>query len=243
MLRLGGGVISVASAATSSAAKGESIGDTALTVSQYADVVVMRHPQIGSAAEAAEVATVPVINAGDGAGQHPTQALLDVYTIKKEIDKLDGIQVSLVGDLKYGRTVHALVELLSLYNIGLRLVSPASLKMPADMVSNLKEKGVDVIETKNLVEAAADSDLLYVTRIQKERFSDVAEYEKLKGAYVVDNAMLQKAKEAVVIMHPLPRVDEIATEVDSYEGAAYFRQVRNGVFVRMALLALVLGIK
>jgi aspartate carbamoyltransferase len=243
MLRLGGGVISVASAATSSAAKGESIGDTALTVSQYADVMVMRHPQIGSAAEAAEVATVPVINAGDGAGQHPTQALLDVYTIKKEIGKLDGIQVSLVGDLKYGRTVHALVELLSLYDIGLRLVSPASLKMPTDMVSNLKEKGVDVIETENLPEAVADSDLLYVTRIQKERFSDVAEYEKLKGAYVVDNAMLQKAKEGVVIMHPLPRVDEIATEVDSYEGAAYFRQVRNGVFVRMALLALVLGIK
>ncbi len=131
----------------------------------------------------------------------------------------------------------------SLYNIGLRLVSPASLKMPADMVSNLKEKGVDVIETENLVEAAADSDLLYVTRIQKERFSDVAEYEKLKGAYVVDNAMLQKAKEGIVIMHPLPRVDEIATEVDSYKGAAYFRQVRNGVFVRMALLAMALGIK
>jgi aspartate carbamoyltransferase catalytic subunit len=243
MLRLGGGVISVASAATSSAAKGESIGDTALTVSQYADVIVMRHPQIGSAAEAAEVATIPVINAGDGAGQHPTQALLDVYTIKKEIDKLDGIQVALVGDLKYGRTVHALVELLSLYDIGLRLVSPASLKMPADMVANLKEKGVEVIETGNLAEAAADSDLLYVTRIQKERFSDVAEYEKLKGAYVVDNAMLQRAKEGIVIMHPLPRVDEIAVEVDSYKGAAYFRQVRNGVFVRMALLALALGIK
>ena len=243
MLRLGGGVISVASAATSSAAKGESIGDTALTVSQYADVIVMRHPQIGSAAEAAEVATIPVINAGDGAGQHPTQALLDVYTIKKEIDKLDGIQVSLVGDLKYGRTVHALVELLSLYDIGLRLVSPASLKMPADMVSNLKEKGVEVIETENLAEAAADSDLLYVTRIQKERFSDVAEYEKLKGAYVVDNAMLQKAKEGIIIMHPLPRVDEIAVEVDSYKGAAYFRQVLNGVFVRMALLAMALGIK
>jgi aspartate carbamoyltransferase len=243
MLRLGGGVISVASAATSSAAKGESIGDTAMTVSQYADVIVMRHPQIGSAAEAAEVATVPVINAGDGAGQHPTQALLDVYTIKKEIGKLDGIQVSLVGDLKYGRTVHALIELLSLFDIGLRLVSPANLKMPADMVSNHKEKGVNVIETEDLAEAAADSDLLYITRIQKERFSDVAEYEKLKGSYVVDNAMLQKAKEGVVIMHPLPRVDEIATEVDAYKGAAYFRQVLNGVFVRMALLAMVNGLK
>lgn len=243
MLRLGGGVISVASGATSSAAKGESIGDTALTVSQYADVIVMRHPQIGSAAEAAEVATVPVINAGDGAGQHPTQALLDVYTIKKEIGKLNEIIVSLVGDLKYGRTVHALVELLSLYDIGLRMAAPASLKMPAGIVSNLKEKGIEVIETESLTEAAADSDLLYVTRIQKERFSDAAEYEKLKGSYVVDNAMLAKAKEGVVIMHPLPRVDEIATEVDSYRGSAYFRQVRNGVYVRMALVALVLGVR
>lgn len=243
MLKLGGGVVSVASGATSSAAKGESIGDTALTVSQYADVIVMRHPQIGSAAEAAEVATVPVINAGDGAGQHPTQALLDVYTIKKEIGKLDGIKVSLVGDLKYGRTVHALVELLSLYNIGLHMVAPASLKMPADIVSNLKEKGIEAIETESLTEAAADSDLLYVTRIQKERFSDAAEYERLKGSYVVDNAMLAKAKEGVVIMHPLPRVDEIATEVDSYRGSAYFRQVRNGVYVRMALVALVLGVR
>ena len=243
MSRLGGGIISVASGATSSAAKGESIGDTALTVSQYADVIVMRHPQVGSAAEAAEVATVPVINAGDGAGQHPTQALLDVYTIQKEIGRLDGIQVSLVGDLKYGRTVHALVELLSLYDLGLRLVSPESLKIPADIVSNLKERGLEVIETDNLVEAAADSDLLYVTRIQKERFSDVNEYERLKGAYVIDNTLLEKVKEGVAIMHPLPRVDEIATEVDSYKGAAYFRQVRNGIFVRMALLAMVLGMR
>lgn len=243
MSRLGGGIISVASGATSSAAKGESIGDTALTVSQYADVIVMRHPQIGSAAEAAAVATVPVINAGDGAGQHPTQALLDVYTIQKEMGRLDGIQVSLVGDLKYGRTVHALVEILSLYDVGLRLVSPESLKMPADIVSNLKEKGIEVIETDNLVEAAADSDLLYVTRIQKERFSDINEYERLKGAYVIDNTLLEKAKEGVAIMHPLPRVDEIATEVDAYKGAAYFRQVRNGIFVRMALLALVLGMR
>jgi aspartate carbamoyltransferase len=243
MSRLGGGVISVASGATSSAAKGESIRDTALTVSQYADVIVIRHPQTGSAAEAAEAATVPVMNAGDGAGQHPTQALLDIYTIKKELGKLDGIKVSLVGDLKYGRTVHALVELLSLYSIGLRFVSPSSLKMPEDIVSNLREKGVDVMETDSLVEAAADSDLVYVTRIQKERFSDIKEYEKLKGSYVINKALLKEFKAGVVIMHPLPRVDEIAVEVDSYEGAAYFRQVRNGVFVRMALLALILGMK
>ena len=203
----------------------------------------MRHPQIGSAAEAAEVATVPVLNAGDGAGQHPTQALLDAYTIQKEVGKLDGIKVSLVGDLKYGRTVHALVELLSLFDIGLRFVSPSILKMPADIVSMLKEKGVEVIETDDLVEAASGSDLMYVTRIQKERFSDISEYEKIKGAYVIDKALLEKAKAGMVIMHPLPRVDEISTEVDSYKGAAYFRQVRNGVYVRMALLALVLGVK
>jgi aspartate carbamoyltransferase catalytic subunit len=243
MLSLGGGVISVASAATSSASKGESIGDTALTVSQYAHVIVMRHPKIGSAAEAAAVATVPVINAGDGAGQHPTQALLDIYTIKKEIGTLDGIKVSLVGDLKYGRTVHALVELLSLHDIGLRFVSPASLKMPADIVERLKQKGIEIVETEDLVEAAADSDLMYVTRIQKERFSDIKDYEKIKGVYVIDEALLEKAKKGVVIMHPLPRVDEISESVDSYEGAAYFRQVRNGVYVRMALLALALGIK
>ena len=243
MLSLGGGVISVASGASSSASKGESIGDTALTVSQYAHVIVMRHPQIGSAAEAAAVATVPVINAGDGAGQHPTQALLDAYTIKKEIGTLDGIKISLAGDLKYGRTVHALVELLSLYDIGLRFVSPASLKMPADIVERLKQKGIEIVETENLGEAAAESDLMYVTRIQKERFSDIKDYEKIKGVYVIDEALLEKAKKGVVIMHPLPRVDEISESVDSYEGAAYFRQVRNGVYVRMALLALVLGIK
>lgn len=243
MLSLGGGVTSVASGATSSAAKGESIGDTALTVSQYAHVIVMRHPEIGSAAEAARVATVPVINAGDGAGQHPTQALLDVYTIRKELGKLDGITVSLVGDLKYGRTVHALVEILSLFDVRLRLVSPGLLKMPSEIVSNLEGKGMEVRETEDLVKAAGESDLLYVTRIQKERFSDIKEYEKIKGSYVIDNALLQKAKKDIVIMHPLPRVDEISTEVDSYKGAAYFRQVRNGVYVRMALLALVLGAK
>ena len=197
MLRLGGGVISVASSATSSAAKGESIGDTALTVSQYADIIVMRHPQTGSAKEASEVATAPVINAGDGAGQHPTQALLDLYTIKKEIGKLDGIKVSLVGDLKYGRTVHALIELLSLYDIGLYFISPESLMMPTDIVSRLKAKGVEVIETDDLMERAAVSDLMYMTRIQKERFSDIREYEKLKGSYVIDRGLLEKAKKGM----------------------------------------------
>ena len=243
MLQLGGGVVSVASGATSSAAKGESIEDTALTVSQYAHVIVIRHPQIGSAAEAAAVATVPVINAGDGAGQHPTQALLDVYTIRKELGTLDGITVSLVGDLKFGRTVHALVELLSLYKIGFRFVSPSSLKMPADIVARLKEKGIEIVETGDLEEAAAESDLLYMTRIQKERFPDIGDYEKIKGTYIIDESLISHAKKGVIVMHPLPRVDEISKSVDSYRGAAYFRQVRNGIHVRMALLSLVLGVK
>jgi len=241
MHRLQGAVISVASAEASSAAKGETIADTARTVSQYADVIVIRHPKIGSAQEAAEAASVPVINAGDGAGQHPTQAILDVYTIRKEVGSLEDITVSLVGDLKFGRTVHALVELLSLYRMRLIFVSPPSLKMPEKITANLRQKGVHVTETDQLGEALASSHLLYVTRIQKERFPDPAEYEKTKGSYVISDQLLREAKKEPIIMHPLPRVDEITTDVDGRPGAAYFRQVRNGIFVRMALLAMVTG--
>lgn len=243
MLRLGGGVISVASGASASTAKGESIGDTAQTVSQYADVIVMRHPRIGSAAEAARTATVPVINAGDGAGQHPTQALLDVYTIEKEVGKLAGVKIALLGDLKFGRTVHALVELLSLFKVELMLVSPPQLRMPEEIVDHLKSRGVAVHQTEDLKAAMAAADVLYATRIQKERFADTAEYERLKGSYVIDRALLKQAGDHLVVLHPLPRVDEIATDVDAYRGAAYFRQTLNGVYVRMALLALVLGIR
>jgi aspartate carbamoyltransferase len=241
MHRLKGSVISVASAETSSAAKGETIADTARTVSQYADVMAIRHPTIGSAQEAAEAASIPVINAGDGAGQHPTQALLDIYTIQKELGSLEGITVSLVGDLKFGRTVHALVELLSLYETNLILVSPEILKMPEEITATLRKRGIHVTETDQLGEAIASSQLLYVTRIQKERFSDPSEYERAKGSYVISDQLLRGAQKEPVIMHPLPRVDEIRTDVDSRPGAAYFRQVRNGVFVRMALLALVTG--
>jgi len=241
MQRLGGGVISMASAESSSAAKGETVADTARTVSQYADAIVIRHPRIGSAKEAADAADIPVINAGDGAGQHPTQALLDVYTIYKELGSLKKLSVSMVGDLKNGRTVHALVELLSLFGARLHFVSPGILKMPEEITASLKEKGIEVVETEDLIEAAFASDLLYVTRIQKERFADLSEYERVKGRYVVDNQFLQSVKKKLTIMHPLPRVDEINPEIDSYPGAAYFRQVRNGVFVRMALLAMVLG--
>jgi aspartate carbamoyltransferase len=241
MQRLGGGVISMASAESSSAAKGETVADTARTVDQYADVIVIRHPRIGSAKEAADAAQAPVINAGDGAGQHPTQALLDIYTIQKELGSLKNLKVSLVGDLKNGRTVHALVELLSLFGARLYFVSPSTLRMPEEITSYLKGKGIEVVETEDLIEAASQSDLLYVTRIQKERFEDLSEYEQVKGRFIIDNEFLKKLKNKITILHPLPRVDEISQEVDSYPGAAYFRQVRNGVFVRMALLSMILG--
>jgi len=241
MQRLGGGVISMASAESSSAAKGETVADTAMTVAQYADAIVIRHPRIGSAREAAEAADIPVINAGDGAGQHPTQALLDVYTISKELKSLKNLKISLVGDLKNGRTVHALVEILSLYGAKLYFVSPGLLKMPEEITGNLKSRGVEVVETEDLAQAASQTDLVYMTRIQKERFSDLAEYERVKGSYVVDRKFLAALKKDLTVMHPLPRVDEIHTEVDSYAGAAYFRQVRNGVSIRMALLAMIFG--
>jgi len=241
MQRLGGGVISMASAESSSAAKGETVADTAMTVAQYADAIVIRHPRIGSAKEAADAADIPVINAGDGAGQHPTQALLDVYTISKELGSLKNLKISLVGDLKNGRTVHALVEILSLYGAKLYFVSPNLLRMPQEITAHLKSKGVEIVETEDLAYAASQTDLVYMTRIQKERFSDLAEYERVKGSYVVDGKFLAALKKDMTIMHPLPRVDEIHNEVDSYGGAAYFRQVRNGVSIRMALLAMIFG--
>ncbi len=241
MQRLGGGVISMASAESSSAAKGETVADTAMTVAQYADAIVIRHPRIGSAKEAADAASIPVINAGDGAGQHPTQALLDIYTIHKELGSMKNLRVTLAGDLKNGRTVHALVEILSLYGAHLYFVSPGLLKMPEEITAGLKSKGVEITETEDLVHAAKQTDLVYMTRIQKERFSDLAEYERVKGSYVVNARFLDAIGKDITILHPLPRVDEIHSEVDQYSGAAYFRQVRNGVFIRMALLAMIFG--
>ena len=241
MQRLGGGVISMASSESSSAAKGETVADTARTVSQYADVIVIRHPRIGSAKEAADAAPIPVINAGDGAGQHPTQALLDIYTIHRELGSLKNLVVSMVGDLKNGRTVHALVELLSLFQAKLYFVSPVTLRMPEAITSHLKQKGIEIEETEDLMEAASKSNLIYMTRIQKERFEDLSEYERVKGHYVIDENFLKGLTKKMIIMHPLPRVDEISPEVDAYPGAAYFRQVRNGVYVRMALLAMIFG--
>jgi aspartate carbamoyltransferase catalytic subunit len=241
MQRLGGGVITVADPKTSSAAKGESLADSARTVAGYADVIVIRHPRQGSAQEVADAVDVPVINAGDGAGQHPTQALLDVYTIQKEAGGLEGLTVTLAGDLKYGRTVHSLSHLLARLGCRLFFVAPAGLEMPASITADLRGMGAEIGETTDLVAAVGESDVVYMTRIQRERFEDPAEYERLRGSYVVDSALLQQAKPGITVMHPLPRVGEIALEVDGYEGAAYFRQVANGVPIRMALLALVAG--
>jgi aspartate carbamoyltransferase len=241
MQRLGGGVVGMGSVESSSVAKGETLVDTVRTVSQYADVIVIRHPRTGSAKEAADAVDIPVINGGDGAGQHPTQALLDIYTIYKELKTLKKLRVSLVGDLKNGRTVHALVELLSLYGARLYFVSPNTLRMPEGITSNLKQKGIEVEETEDLFKAASESDLIYMTRIQKERFENLSDYERVKGSYIINAEFLKRLGKKIVILHPLPRVDEINPDVDSYPGAAYFRQVRNGVFVRMALLAMILG--
>jgi aspartate carbamoyltransferase len=243
MQRLGGGVICMGAVESSSVAKGETLSDTARTVAQYADVIVVRHPRMGSAKEAADAVDIPVINAGDGAGQHPTQALLDLYTIRKELGSLKNLKIALVGDLKNGRTVHALVEILSHFGVRFYFVSPDLLRMPEEVAVRMKEKGCEVIETDDLVMAASKSDLVYMTRIQKERFADVSEYEKVKGSYILNREFLDRLKKKITILHPLPRVDEIHPEVDSYPGAAYFRQMRNGVFVRMALLAMVLGKK
>ncbi len=241
MLRLGGQVITVADPKTSSAAKGESLADSIRTVEGYADVIVIRHPQRGSAQEAADATSVPVINAGDGTGQHPTQALLDIYTIQKEKGRLEGLTVTLAGDLKNGRTVHSLVHLLVRFGARLHFVAPAGLEMPAEITAGLRARGAAVSESADLAEALRTSDVAYVTRIQRERFEDAAEYERVRGSYVLDMAMVEAARPGLTVMHPLPRVDEIAPEVDRYPGAAYFRQVANGVPIRMALLALVMG--
>jgi aspartate carbamoyltransferase catalytic subunit len=240
MLRLGGDVLSSASAAkTSSAAKGETLADAARVISGYAHLIVQRHPRVGSAEEAAAGATVPVINAGDGPNEHPTQALLDLYTIQKERGQIDGLRVAMVGDLRYGRTVHSLSRALAHWDVALTLVSPSALKMPPPITQGLAQK-IAVDETEDLAAAMADCDVLYVTRIQRERFDDPADYDAVKDSYVVTRELIERTNPALTIMHPLPRVNEIAADVDGLPGAAYFRQADNGVWARMALMALIL---
>jgi len=240
MLKLGGSTIGFAEAEIASVRKGENLADTVRTVENYADIIALRHPLEGAAKLAAEFSNVPILNAGSGAEEHPTQAFMDLYTMQKEKGKIDGLKIALVGDLRYGRTVHSLAYALSLYNIELYLISPESLRMRHEVIRAIKDK-ISIVEDINLEKIIPKIDVLYVTRIQKERFPDLAEYAKVKGAYRIDLNTLKNAKKDMIILHPLPRVDEIASEVDSTPQARYFHQVWNGIVVRMALLALVLG--
>lgn len=240
MHKLGGSAIGFAEAEIASVKKGENLADTVRVVENYADVIALRHPLEGAARLAAEFSKVPIINGGSGAEEHPTQALLDLYTTMKEKSKIDGLKIALVGDLRYGRTVHSLAYALSLYDIELYLISPESLKMRREVLQTIKER-ISVTQRTSLEKIVPLVDVLYVTRIQKERFPDPAEYAKVRGSYKIDLQTLKKAKEDLIILHPLPRIDEVAAEVDKTSYARYFQQVWNGIVVRMALLALILG--
>ncbi len=241
MERLGGSVIPINEVRYSSVTKGESLPDTVRTLDCYADVIVLRHPEVGSAALAAKYARKPVINAGDGIGEHPTQALLDAFTIKEELGHIDGLTVTMLGDLKYGRTVHSLARLLSLYKVKIHYVSPEILRMPAEIIEELRKKGIEQSERTRLDDVLPETDVLYVTRVQKERFEDPAVYESVKDAYVITPEVMKAAKQRMIVMHPLPRVYEISMDFDDDPRAAYFRQMEYGLYVRMALLAMVLG--
>ncbi len=235
-------IIGFSEASSSSVSKGETLKDTILTVSNYSDIIVMRHPHEGSAKYADEVAPIPIINAGDGAHQHPTQTLLDMYSITKTQGRLDSLNIAFVGDLKYGRTVHSLVMALCQFNTTFHLVSPTELKLPSYVKQHIKDKNLTYHQYTEMNEVIPQVDILYMTRIQKERFSDPIEYERVKDAYILRLPMLESAKENMKVLHPLPRVNEIDEDVDSSPQAYYFQQARNGVFVRMALLASILGV-
>ena len=242
MNKLGGTAIGFAEPKIAAIKKGENLADTIRVVENYADVLVLRHPLEGAARLAAEFAKVPVINAGSGAEEHPTQALLDLYTILKEKGTIDGLNITLMGDLRYGRTVHSLAYALSLYKVKLFLVSPELLRMRREVTDSIKQK-INVFECSTIEEVLPQTDVLYVTRIQEERFPDPAEYAKVSGTYKIDIPTLRESKENMIIMHPLPRVDEIDPEVDNTPHARYFQQVWNGIVIRTAILALILGAK
>jgi aspartate carbamoyltransferase catalytic subunit len=240
MKRLGGDVIGFSESGSTSATKGETLADTIRMVSGYSDAAVIRHSREGAARMCAQFATIPVINGGDGAGQHPTQTLLDLYTIRRHFGKIEGVKVALVGDLKYGRTVHSLAYALARFGASVTLVAPKALQMPAEITRALAERGV-AARTETALEAVVpDADVLYMTRIQRERFPDPEEYARVAGSYRLTVAALKGAKSNAIVMHPLPRVDEIDPSVDATPHAKYFEQARHGVHVRMALLALVL---
>jgi aspartate carbamoyltransferase len=241
MERLGGSVIPINEVKYSSVSKGESLPDTVRSLEAYADVIVLRHPEEGATALAAQYTKKPIINAGDGVGEHPTQALLDLFTILEELGEVDGLTITLVGDLKYGRTVHSLARLLSRYDVALNYISPGILQMPAKIVAEIEESGTPQVVHTDLEDVIGDSDVVYVTRVQKERFENPADYEAVAGAYVISPETMKLAKDRMALMHPLPRVNEISIDVDDDPRAAYFRQMEYGMYVRMALLALVLG--
>ncbi|MBC8314509.1 MAG: aspartate carbamoyltransferase [Bacteroidetes bacterium] len=240
--RLGARLIGFSEPASTSLQKGESLRDTIRTISNYSDIIIMRHPREGSARFASEVADIPIINAGDGANQHPTQTLLDLYSIRKTQGKLDNLDIVFVGDLKYGRTVHSLVMAFCNYNTTFHLVSPEVLKLPSSVKIHIKDKKLTYHQYTDLNAVIPQADVIYMTRIQRERFSDPLDYEKVKNSYVLHNQMLEDAKPNLRILHPLPRVNEIAIDVDTNPMAYYFTQALNGVFIRQALLASILGV-
>ena len=240
MQKLGGNAIGFPSANVSSVSKGESIEDTTRVVNCYADIIAMRHPQAGAPMLAAKYSNIPIINAGDGGNEHPTQTLLDMYTIKRRLGRLDNFTIGFCGDLKFGRTVHSLTKSLTRYsNVKFCFISPDELKMPKDLLT----EDMDYTETNSLEEAMPNLDILYMTRIQQERFASDEEYRKFKGVYILDAEKMSLAKDTMAVLHPLPRVDEITPEVDNDSRAAYFEQISNGVYVRMALILALLNIK
>jgi len=242
VLKSGGTVFGIANPKASSQSKGESFADSIRTVSGYCDVMVIRHPVEGAARMASELSNTPVINAGDGANQHPTQTFLDLFTIRESIGSLDSLRIGMVGDLKYGRTVHSLTHALAMYGAELTFISPPVLRMPSHILQELKDGGISYRSIVDLEDAAGcNLDVLYVTRIQKERFGDPQEYEKVAGSYRITPETVRLLGDGIRVMHPLPRVDEIAVEVDSMENALYFTQAHNGIPTRQALLGLVTG--
>ena len=241
--RLGGRVIGFADASSSSVTKGETLKDTIKMVSNYVDMIIMRHPLEGAARYASEITNIPVVNAGDGANQHPSQTLLDLYSIRKTQGRLDGLNILMIGDLKYGRTVHSLLMAMSDFNPTFYFISPSELQMPSGYKMLLDKQGIRYVEDRDFVPFLPKADIIYMTRVQKERFSDPFEYEKVKNVYVLKNALLDSCKDTVKILHPLPRVNEIDTDVDENPKAYYFTQALNGVYVRQAIIASILGLK
>ncbi|MBQ1990449.1 MAG: aspartate carbamoyltransferase [Rikenellaceae bacterium] len=241
--RLGARVIGFSDTANTSVSKGETFHDTIQVISNYCDMIVMRHSLEGAPRYASEFSKVPIVNAGDGANQHPSQTLLDLYSIKKTQGTLDGINIMMIGDLKYGRTVHSLLQALSHFNTKFTFVAPPELRMPEEYKQFLRDKGLEYTETTEIGDAINEADIVYMTRVQRERFTDPMEYERVKNVYVLKNSMLDNTKDNMRILHPLPRVGEIAYDVDQNPKAYYFNQTENGVYTRMAIISYLLGVK